>query len=321
MLKLKNRNIPKLLTYGSGIVMSVIILLIFIIVAACAVPNVFQLKNLTNILRVNSAAGIMAIGLALVLLTGEIDISVGAIMSLTMMIASKIIDFNEIFTMIAIIIVGGLCGLINSLIITKLKVPSLMVTIGTMSIYSGLASIIVNGQTKFITEAHPIITSVAKGAVFDVPNTFIICIIVAFLCWLLTSKTQFGRSIYYTGANKRAAWMSGINIDKVKIIVFVICGVLAAISGLLITAQIGRAKSDVGTGYEATAIAIAVLGGVSLDGGKGSILGVLCGMGTMGLLINMLALSRMGTYAELAMKGVLIISTVYLYGFVNRRAH
>jgi len=314
------RNFARLLNFGNGIVVSAIILLTFIIVAAIAVPNVFQPKNLANILRVYSPAGIMAIGLTLVLLTGEIDVSVGSIMSLSIMTASKIIDSSEILALIAIIVVGGLCGLINGLITAKMKVPSLMVTIGTMSLFGGLASIVVNAQTKFISDIYPVFTSIAKGEILGIPSTFIICLIVALLCWLLTSKTRFGRSIYYTGANKRAAWLSGINIENVKIIVFVICGVLAAISGLLITTQIGRAKSDVGIGYEVTAIAIAVLGGTSLDGGRGSILGVLSGTITMGILLNMLALSRMGSYFEMAMKGVLVIAVVYLYELVKRRA-
>lgn len=113
--------------------------------------------------------------------------------------------------------------------------------------------------------------------------------------------------------------MSGIRIDRVKIIVFVICGILAALAAPLITTQIGRSNADAGTGQEVTAIAIAVLGGVSLDGGRGSILGVLCGMVTMGILMNMLALSGLGTYVEMAIKGILIIAVVFIYGLVNRK--
>jgi ribose transport system permease protein len=313
------RYLARLLNWGNGIMVSLIILLIFVLIAAIAVPNVFKPKNIINILRVYSPGGIMAIGLTLVLLTGEIDVSVGAIMSLSVMTATKFIDKSEVLALFVIIVVGAVCGLINGLVTTKLKVPSLMVTIGTMSLYSGLASIVVNAQTKFISDVYHLFARIAKGEAFGLPSTFIICLVVTLLCWVLSTKTKFGRSIYYTGANKRAAWMSGINIDTVKITVFVICGVFAAIAGMLMTTTIGRAKSDVGTGYEVTAIAIAMLSGTALDGGKGSTLGVLFGMITLGILLNMLALSRMGSYFEMAMKGVLVIVVVFVYELIRRR--
>ena len=315
----KNSNISKLLSTGNGIFGSVIILAIFLIFASIAVPNVFQTTNIANVLQVNSPSGIMAIGLALVLLTGEIDISVGAVMSLSVMVISKIIDYSEPLAIVAMIGVGAACGFLNGWIVAKVKVPSLMVTIGTMSIFSGLASIITNAQAKYMTSAYPIFTTLSKGDLGGIPVTFVICLILAVLFWIITSKTKFGKDIYYTGANKRAAWMSGIRIDHIKIIVFIICGILAAFAGPLITTQIGRSNSDAGTGQEVTAIAIAVLGGVSLDGGRGSILGVLCGMVTMGILMNMLALSGLGTYVEMAIKGILIIAVVFIYGLVNRK--
>ena len=315
----KNSRVSKLLSSGNGIFVSIIILAIFLLVAAIAVPNVFQPTNLANVLRVNSPAGIMAIGLALVLLTGEIDISVGAIMSLSVMVISKIVDFSEPLSILAMLGVGAACGFLNGWIVAKMKVPSLMVTIGTMSIYSGLACIITNAQAKFMTTAYPIYTTLAKGDLGGIPITFVLCVALGLAFWFITTKTKFGKNIYYTGANKRAAWMSGIRIDKVKIAVFVICGIMAAFAAPLITTQIGRSNADAGVGQEVTVIAIAVLGGVSLDGGRGSILGVLFGMVTMGILMNMLALSGLGTYVEMAIKGILIIAVVFIYGLVNRK--
>ena len=315
----KNSRVSKLLSSGNGIFVSIIILAIFLLVAAIVVPNVFQPTNLANVLRVNSPAGIMAIGLALVLLTGEIDISVGAIMSLSVMVISKIVDFSEPLSILAMLGVGAACGFLNGWIVAKMKVPSLMVTIGTMSIYSGLACIITNAQAKFMTTAYPIYTTLAKGDLGGIPITFVLCVALGLAFWFITTKTKFGKNIYYTGANKRAAWMSGIRIDKVKIAVFVICGIMAAFAAPLITTQIGRSNADAGVGQEVTVIAIAVLGGVSLDGGRGSILGVLFGMVTMGILMNMLALSGLGTYVEMAIKGILIIAVVFIYGLVNRK--
>lgn len=318
-MRRKNSRISELLTIGNGIFVSIIILAILLIFAAIAVPRVFQLNNLTNVLKTNAPAGIMALGLAMVLLTGEIDISIGSIMSLSVMVISLVIDYSEPLALVAMIAVGAICGFINGFIVAKLRVPSMMVTIGTLSAYGGLASIITNAQAKFMTSSYPIYTFLAKGDICGVPVTFILCLVFALMFWILTTKTKFGKNLYYTGANKRAAWMSGIRIDHIKIIAFMICGILAALAGPMITTQIGRSNSDAGSGQEVTAIAIAVLGGVSLDGGRGSILGVFFGMITMGILVNMLALAGLGTYVEQAVKGLLIIVVVFVYGFVNRK--
>lgn len=313
------KMLSQTLTGGNGIVISLIILAIFLVVAAVAVPSVFQPSNIGNILRVYSPAGIMALGLMLVLLTGEIDISVGGIMSFSIMLSTKVFNQSEPLAIVLLLLVGLGCGFLNGIIITKFKAPSLMVTLGTMSMYLGLAYIVSRAQGFFFTDQHPIVNTLAKGNVGGIPVSFIIYLVLIAICWFMTARTRFGRDIYYTGANKRAAFMSGINIDKVKVIVYMICGVCAALAGPLITAQIGRANPDVGSGYEVTAIAIAVLGGTSLDGGRGSVPGVLCGMVTMAFLMNMLALAGLGTYVEMSIKGVLIIAVVSVYSFVNRR--
>lgn len=319
-MQISTRNIARVLSFGNGVVISLFILLIFIAVAASIVPNFFDPQNINNILRVFAPAGIMAIGLCLVLLTGEIDVSVGAIMSVSVMSSMLVIDRSEYLALLVLILVGALCGLINGLIVAKLKVPSLMVTIGTLSFFSGMASIVVNAQTKFISDVYPVFLGIAKGSIFGIPYTFLISLVIAVSAWLVCSRTAFGRSMYYVGANKRAAHLSGINVASVKLKVFVISGILAAIAGMLITTQIGRAKSDVGSGYEVTAIAIAMLGGISLFGGRGSPMGVLFGMITLGVMTNILALSRMGSHLEIAMKGVLVVVVVYVYELLRRLA-
>ncbi|MBN9000315.1 MAG: ABC transporter permease [Rhizobiales bacterium] len=314
------KSIARALNVGNGIVISLVILALFIAAAAWLIPAFFHAQNISNILRVFASAGIMAIGLSLVLLIGEIDVSVGSIMSLAVMSSMLFIDQSEYLAIGVLVLVGALCGLVNGIVVAKLKVPSLMVTIGTLSLFGGLASIVVNAQTKFISDAYPLFLAIAKGDALGVPNTFVFCTLIAVVAWIITAWTRFGRSMYYIGANKRAAYFSGVDVDTVKISVFVISGVLAAIAGMLITTQIGRAKSDVGNGYEVTAIAIAMLGGTSLFGGRGSPLGVLFGMVTLGVLTNILALSKMGSHLEIAMKGVLVIAVVYIYELLRRVA-
>jgi ribose/xylose/arabinose/galactoside ABC-type transport system permease subunit len=241
-------------------------------------------------------------------------------MSLAVMTSTLFMDQSEYLALAVLVGVGALCGLLNGLIVAKLKVPSLMVTIGTLSLFGGLASIVVNAQTKFITDAYPVLLGIARGEMLGFPNTFVLCLLTAVAAWILTARTTFGRRMYYIGANRRAAHFSGIGVERVKILVFMMSGILAALAGMLIATQIGRAKSDVGNGYEVTAIAIAMLGGTSLFGGRGSPLGVLFGMITLGVLTNILALSKMGSHLEIAMKGVLVIAVVYVYEQLRRLA-
>jgi ribose/xylose/arabinose/galactoside ABC-type transport system permease subunit len=314
------KNIARTLNLGNGVFISVVILALFVSVAAWFIPHFFHPQNISNILRVFAAAGVMAIGLSLVLLIGEIDVSVGSIMSLAVMTSTLFMDHSEYLALAVLVGVGALCGLLNGLIVAKLKVPSLMVTIGTLSLFGGLASIVVNAQTKFITDAYPVLLGIARGEMLGLPNTFVLCLLTAVAAWILTARTNFGRRMYYIGANRRAAHFSGISVERVKILVFMMSGILAALAGMLIATQIGRAKSDIGNGYEVTAIAIAMLGGTSLFGGRGSPLGVLFGMITLGVLTNILALSKMGSHLEIAMKGVLVIAVVYVYEQLRRLA-
>lgn len=303
----------------NSIYISLIILAIFAIIAAVALPKAYQLGNLQNIIRINSPACIMAIGVTLVLLTGEIDISVGSTMSLTIMAGTMVLPYSEVAAIVLALGLGTLCGFVNGIIITKTKVPSLIVTIGTMQVYYGLACIVTNAQPTYISQAYPLFLALGNEEIAGIPLPFIICIAVVLGFWYLTTKTRFGKNIYYTGANKRAAFMSGIDINKTKLIAFTLCGLLAAASGPLLSSQLGQADPRTGLGYELTAIAIAVLGGTALTGGKGNVLGTFLGMITLGLLLNMLALSGMGTYVEMTLNGVLIIVVVFVFSITTQR--
>lgn len=303
----------------STLLLSIAILAVFIVIAAVFIPNFFAPTNLANITRLYAPAGIMAIGLSMVLLTGEIDVSVGAIASVSVMTATRFVDIDQLLAIVIALVVGVVCGLVNGFVVTRLRVPSLIVTIGTLSLFGGLAAV-VNSQTKFFEDRYPLYSAPSRANLLGVPLAFVICVLIAALLWWVTARTAFGRRMYFVGTNRRAAWMSGVRVDRIRIIAFTISGFCAALSGYLLSAQIGNAAVDIGTGQEITAIAIAVLSGVSLFGGRGSIAAVLIGTLTLGVFINMLALFRLGSYFSLAMQGVLVIAVVFLFGILNRRA-
>ncbi len=304
---------------ASTLLLSLAILAIFVVIAAIFIPNFFASTNLANIARLYAPAGLMAVGLSMVLLTGEIDVSVGAIASLAVMTSARFVDISQPLAIVVALSVGVLCGLFNGFVVTKLRVPSLIVTIGTLSLFGGLAAI-VNAQTKFFENHYPIYSAPARANLFGVPVSFLIFVAITAVLWWVTARTVFGRRMYAVGTNRRAAWASGVRVDRIRIIAFIISGFCAALSGYLLSTQIGSAAIDIGTGQELTAIAIAVLSGVSLFGGRGSIGAVLVGTLTLGVFINMLALFRLGSYFSLAMQGVLVIAVVFLFGILNRRA-
>lgn len=316
--KLK-KAIQNLTEKTQGLFISILILAVLLMIAACFIPRVYQLKNLENLLRTYAPGGIAAVGLSLVILTGEIDVSVGAIMTLSMAVAAKIYDLSEPAAIAAICCTGVAAGFLNGYLITRTKVPSLMLTIGTTSVFNGLAAILVRAQKKYITDLYQITLSLAKGSIFGIPIPLFVCVLLAVLFEFLLRKSAFGKQIYYTGANKRASWMSGVDIGKVKIICFTISGLCAAIAALLMAGQLGSSTVQLGNGYEVTAISIAVLGGISLNGGKGTVVGTLLGFITMSLMQNMLAIAGLGTYVSTTLKGVMIILVVYLYGLTVRR--
>jgi len=316
--KLK-KTIQNITEKTQGLFISILILVVLLVISACFIPRVFQLKNLENLLRTYAPGGIVAVGLSLVILTGEIDVSVGAIMTLAMAVAAKIYDISEPAAIAAICCTGAAAGFLNGCLITNTKVPSLMLTIGTTSVFNGLAAILVRAQKKYITDLYHITLTLAKGSIFGIPIPLLLCVALAFMFEFMLRKSAFGKKIYYTGANKRASWMSGVDISRIKIICFTVSGLLAAIAALLMSGQLGSSTVQLGNGYEVTAISIAVLGGISLNGGKGTVIGTLLGFITMSLMQNMLAIAGFGTYVSTTLKGVMIILVVYLYGLTVRK--
>ena len=302
-----------------GLLISILILAILLIISALFIPKVFQLKNLENMLRTYAPGGIVAAGLSLVILTGEMDVSVGTIMTLSMAVAAKLYDINEPLTIVAILATGLATGFLNGMLVTRTKVPSLMLTIGMSSVYGGFASMLVKAQKKYITEVYTITTGLAKGTILGIPIPLFVCIFLAILFELMLRKTAFGKQIYYTGMNKRASWMSGVDINRVKVICFTISGLLAAAAALLLSGQLGSATVQLGDGYDVTAISISVLGGISLSGGVGTLLGTLLGFVTISLMQNMMAIAGLGNYVSITLKGVMIILVVFLYGLSARK--
>ncbi len=306
--------------FSNNLYISLLIFAVAFVMCAIIIPAVLQPTNIINVLRMNSISGVMAIGMTMVMLAGEIDLSVGAILSLSVSVGALAISAGQPELGFVITLLVGLgAGFVNGIIVAKSRVASLMVTLGMMSVYGGLANIVANGQATYLYDAQ-LYLDLGKGALAGIPIPVVVFLLGILIFSVLMSKTKFGKQVYYTGANSKAAYLAGIKTGRIKVAVFMLSGLCAAFAGPMLAAQVNRIIPTIGAGYEVTAIAVAVLGGTSLDGGKGSIIGTLLGVLTLGFLSNALALSGMGTYVEAVLQGFLIIGIVVIFEFARRRA-
>jgi ribose transport system permease protein len=276
--------------------------------------------NLANVVRSISENGIIAIGMTLVILIAGIDLSVGAILGLTATVAADLMmhqDLGFLTTIVCVVMIGSLIGLLNGIIITKLAVQSFIVTLATMSVVRGIARYWSGGIGIPITYGNepnlaPVAFSILSERIWGIPVPAICFITISVLFYIILKYTRFGRHVYAIGGNETASHLSGIRVNRVKIAVFVICGMLSAIAGLIHAAQLSQGSPNDGIGYELNAIAAVAIGGTSLAGGIGTILGTVVGALILGVLDNMLGLLNVNNNLQLVVKGLIIIFAVFL---------
>lgn len=276
--------------------------------------------NLANVVRAISENGIMAVGMTLVILLGDIDLSVGAVLGLTATGVAVLLVQNGLNVWLAILlilIISTVFGLFNGLIRSKLGVQAFIVTLASMSIARGLARTWSKGYSVPIAfGTEPGMVSPVYGMLGErflgIPLPAICFFIIALTFSILLRYTRFGRYVYAIGGNETSAYLCGINVDKIKIILFSMCGLLSGIAGVIHAAQVRQGSPNDGIGYELNAIAACAIGGTSMAGGKGTILGTVVGALILGILDNMLGLKNIDTNMQQIVKGFIIIIAVVL---------
>jgi len=277
----------------------------------------YQPGNLLDILLQSSINAVVAVGMTLVIMTKGIDLSVGSIVGVSSMVASSLLPNGILFGVAAGMAVGLICGLINGVLIAKLKLPDFIVTLGTMSIYRGVALIYTDG--KPIYNIDKTFRSTFAGELIGIPTPVILALIIAALAYLLIRYTSLGEQIIAVGGNEEAARLSGIDVDRVKISVYAISGVLSALAGFVLVARIGAAEPIGGNGFELQAIGAAVIGGASLFGGEGNSLGSLIGAITLGGMRNGLTLLNVPSFWQFVATGVVVILAVLADQLTRKR--
>ena len=293
---------------------SLIALILLIVVVSLLSPNFFTMGNILNILRQTSVNAIIAVGMTLVILTAGIDLSVGSILALCGAFAATLIGLEVpvVWAVPIALIAGAALGAFSGVIIAKGKVQAFIATLVGMTLLRGVTMVYTDGRpiSTGFTDVADAFSFIGTGYVFGVPVPVWLMVIVFASAWYLLNHTRFGRYIYAVGGSESATRLSGINVDRVKIGVYAICGLLAALAGLIVTARLSSAQPTAGMGYELDAIAAVVLGGTSLAGGKGRIMGTLIGALIIGFLNNALNLLDVSSYYQMIAKAVVILLAV-----------
>ncbi|MFS2262784.1 ribose ABC transporter permease [Vibrio vulnificus] len=295
---------------------SLIALLFLIVVVSFLNPNFFTVDNILNILRQTSVNAIIAVGMTLVILTAGIDLSVGSVLALCGAFAASLVAM-EVPVLIAVptaLLAGATLGAISGIIIAKGKVQAFIATLVTMTLLRGVTMVYTDGRpiSTGFTDTADAFAWFGTGYALGIPVPVWLMVVVFAAAWYLLNHTRFGRYVYALGGNESATRLSGINVDKVKIGVYAICGLLAALAGIIVTSRLSSAQPTAGMGYELDAIAAVVLGGTSLMGGKGRIMGTLIGALIIGFLNNALNLLDVSSYYQMIAKAAVILLAVML---------
>ena len=294
---------------------TVIALIILMAVITIINSNFLTANNLLNLLLQVTSNALIAFGMTFVILTGGIDLSVGSILALSSALTAGLLGSGMPVTLAILIslILGCILGMMNGLLISYGKLAPFIVT---LTIFRGATLVYTNGNpiTKGLSDTF-LFQFLGQGYIVGIPFPVIIMFIVFIVLYVLLHKTAFGKSVYAIGGNEKAAYISGVKLNKVKIIIYSISGIMASISGLIITSRLSSAQPTAGASYEMDAIAAVVLGGTSLSGGKGRILGTLIGALIIGVLNNGLNIIGVSAFWQQVVKGVVILIAVLIDRF------
>lgn len=287
-------------------------LLALCIVITIMTPRFLTVNNLRNVLTQVSVNAVIAAGMTFVILTGGIDLSVGSILAVCGAIAAVIskTSGNVLLAVIAALAVGALIGLVNGIIISKGKIQAFIATLATMTIFRGVTYVYTNGTP--VSGLDQSFMVIGNNKILGMPIPVIIMIIIFAASYYILTQMRYGRYVYAIGGNEDSARLSGINTQKIKTMVYAISGIMAALSGIIVTSRIGSASPNAGSGFELDAIAAVVLGGTSLSGGEGSIIGTIIGAVIIGVLNNGLNLMNVSPFYQLIVKGLVILLAVMI---------
>ncbi|WP_107996297.1 ABC transporter permease [Trichococcus paludicola] len=294
-----------------GPLLALVVLVIFVTIMN---PSFMSPTNLLNLLRQVSTNALIAFGMTFVIITGGIDLSVGSTLALSSALMAGMIasGLNPVLAMGMGLVLGAFLGACNGVMITKGKMAPFIATLATMTIYRGLTLVYTDGNPITGIGNSFIFKYMGRGYLFGIPFPVVVMLLFFGVLYVLLHKMTFGRKTFALGGNEKAAFIAGIKSDRIKIAIYSISGLMAAVAGIIITSRLNSAQPTAGNAYEMDAIASVVLGGTSLSGGRGRLVGTLIGALIIGTLNNGLNLLGVSSFYQQVVKGVVIIIAVLL---------
>jgi ribose transport system permease protein len=303
-------RIPATLKNLAGELRAVWMLVLVGIILSFASPVFLTSTNLLNVGLATSVVAVLAIGQTYVIVLAEIDLSVGAALGFSAVVTALVLRHHGLLVGLAAGLASGVVvGLLNGLLVTKTRMPSFIATLATMSILSGLTLQISSGDPVAVTDSA--FQGIGQDYVAAVPVPVWTMLVGYVLFGVVLARTGYGRFVYATGDNPEAARLSGIRTQRVKILAFALSGLLAAVGGFILTARLSTAEPTAGTGLELEAIAAVIIGGTSLAGGRGNLVGTLVGALVLGVIDNGMNLLDVSPFLQDVVKGVVILLAVY----------
>jgi ribose transport system permease protein len=298
-------------------------LVLLIVIFSLASPNFLSMNNLSGILISTAVTGVLAIAVTFVIISGGIDLSIGTLMSFTSIITAVIIVWWKLPVLIGVIggiLVGALVGFFNGIAVVKMKIPPFVATLGMMMIVRGLSLVITDAAPIYFTDI-PVFQEISLGNIygFFVKNGVLIFFALAIIAHFVLSKTILGRYTFAIGGNREAARLSGVKVDLWNSSVYVLTGGIVGVAGVLMASRLNSANPALGFGYELDAIAAAVIGGASLSGGRGTIVGSVIGAFIMSVLLNGLRMLSVPPEWQIVLSGAIIIGAVFIDQLRMRR--
>ncbi len=298
-----------------------VVLIALIAYFGVAAPNFLTQLNIVGILQATAVNGVLGVACTFVIISGGIDLSVGTLMTFAAVMCGVFLTnwgLPMIFGVVAALVSGALCGAVSGIIIAKLRVPPFIATLGMMLLLKGLALVIAQDKPIYFNDT-PNFSVISNDSLvsyflpsFEVPNGVLILFLVAIAASIVLNKTLLGRYIFALGSNEEAARLSGVNVDFWKIVTYALGGMICGVAGLIIASRLNSAQPALGQGYELEAIAATVIGGTSLSGGRGTMLGTIIGAFIMSVLTNGLRIMGVAQEWQIVVTGVIIIAAVYV---------
>lgn len=308
----------------------IIALLLLSAYLSFATPHFLTVGNLASVGRQISINAILAVGQTMVIISSGIDLSVGAVLALSGSVGAVAMSYWGLSVWVGMLLalcVGAFCGFINGMVVTRGRIPDFIATLGMSSTARGVALILTGGlpvpshltATTLKSYLPTQLIWLGSGDILGVPSAALVALAAALVGWVVLARTAFGRSIYAVGGNREAARVSGIDVDKCKVMVYTLTGVACAIAGLVLTGRLNSANALMAEGTELQSIAAVVIGGANLFGGDGTIVGTLIGAVIMGVLSNGLNLLNVSAFWQKVIMGMVIVSVVVFDQWRRRR--